>query len=61
MTKLRTTSTSLSGHELPLDDLNYEKTPYDGFAGYCRSKVANLLFAKGLSRKLKVGTDLTQK
>ncbi|KOB69969.1 Restnol dehydrogenase [Operophtera brumata] len=26
---------------LPLDDLNFDKTPYDAFAAYCRSKAAN--------------------
>lgn len=42
------------GFKVPLDDVNFEKTPYDAFAAYCRSKAANIMFSKGLSRKLKV-------
>jgi NAD(P)-dependent dehydrogenase (short-subunit alcohol dehydrogenase family) len=38
--------------ELDLDDLNWERTPYDRFKGYGRSKTANILFAIELDRRL---------
>lgn len=34
------------------DDLNYRHTPYTPFGGYCKSKLANLLFVLALSRRL---------
>jgi len=34
------------------DDLNYEHTPYTPFGGYANSKMANLLFAAELARRL---------
>ncbi|XP_075984898.1 retinol dehydrogenase 13-like [Anticarsia gemmatalis] len=40
-------------HELDLDDLNFEKKPYNAFQAYCRSKAANIMFAKALADKLK--------
>lgn len=40
-------------HELDLDDLNFEKKPYNAFVAYCRSKAANIMFARALADKLK--------
>ncbi|XP_053601214.1 retinol dehydrogenase 11-like [Plodia interpunctella] len=40
-------------HELDLDNLNFEKSPYDPKKAYSTSKAANILFAKGLAIKLK--------
>ncbi|CAH1643277.1 unnamed protein product [Spodoptera littoralis] len=40
-------------HKLDLDDLNFEKKPYNAFEAYCRSKSANILFARALADKLK--------
>lgn len=34
------------------EDLSYQHTPYTPFAGYCKSKLANLLFVLELSRRL---------
>ncbi|KAJ0181340.1 hypothetical protein K1T71_003425 [Dendrolimus kikuchii] len=39
--------------ELDLEDINFDKTPYDPYKAYCRSKAANILFAKALANKLK--------
>jgi len=47
---------SSSGHrfsDVDLDDPNFERTPYDPFAAYGRSKTANILFAAGLDRRLR--------
>ncbi len=44
----RLVNLSSSGHRfsnVDLDDPNFEKTPYDPFAAYGRSKTANILFA----------------
>ncbi|HEY1077271.1 MAG TPA: oxidoreductase [Fontimonas sp.] len=38
--------------KLDPDDLAYRHTPYTPFAGYCNSKLANLLFVFELSRRL---------
>ncbi|PZC87259.1 hypothetical protein B5X24_HaOG201495 [Helicoverpa armigera] len=40
-------------HELDLDDLNFERKPYNPFQAYCRSKAANIMFARALADKLK--------
>jgi len=45
-----------SGHrfsDVDLDDPNFERTPYDPFVAYGRSKTANILFAVELDRRLK--------
>lgn len=39
--------------DLDLEDINFDKTRYNPFKAYCRSKAANVLFAKGLALKLK--------
>lgn len=39
--------------KLDLDDLNWEKTPYDEWQGYGRSKVAMLSFTLELDRRLR--------
>ena len=39
---------------LDLDDLNWERTPYDRWKGYARSKLAMLTFTMELSRRLRV-------
>ena len=36
-----------------LDDLGFDRTPYDPFTAYARSKTANILFAVELDRRLK--------
>ena len=40
------------GAELELDDLGYERRRYSGFAAYNASKLANVIFAKALARRL---------
>ena len=45
-----------SGHRLSdvvLDDPNFERTPYDPWEAYGRSKTANALFALALDRRLR--------
>jgi NAD(P)-dependent dehydrogenase (short-subunit alcohol dehydrogenase family) len=52
----RIVSLSSAGHrisDVDLDDPNFERTPYDPWTGYGRSKTANVLFAVGLDRRLK--------
>ncbi|CAH0406107.1 unnamed protein product [Chilo suppressalis] len=39
--------------QLDLEDMNFEKTPYDAYKGYCKSKAANVLFARALANELK--------
>ncbi|XP_063633309.1 retinol dehydrogenase 11-like [Cydia splendana] len=39
--------------ELDFGDINFETTKYDPLMAYCRSKVANILFARALSQKLR--------
>ncbi|HSW13243.1 MAG TPA: oxidoreductase [Solimonas sp.] len=40
------------GDGLDIDDLNYGHTPYTEFGGYANSKLANMLFALELARRL---------
>jgi NAD(P)-dependent dehydrogenase (short-subunit alcohol dehydrogenase family) len=51
------TVTSLSERigTLPLDDLNWEKSRYSKRGAYARSKLANLVFALELDRRLRKG------
>lgn len=44
--------------ELDLDDLNYEKRPFNAFSIYAEAKLANVLYALELSDRLK-GTGVT--
>lgn len=47
---------SSAGHQLSdvnLEDPNFERTPYQPFAAYGRSKTANVLYAVGLDNRLK--------
>ena len=47
-------SLSSSGHrfgDVDLDDPNFERTPYEPFVGYGRSKTANILFAVEFDRR----------
>ena len=44
--------------EIDFDDLNYEKRPYSAMQAYAQSKLANLLHAKELARRLE-GTGVT--
>ncbi|MFO0638596.1 MAG: SDR family oxidoreductase [Polyangiaceae bacterium] len=37
---------------IDLDDLHFERRPYDGWAAYAQSKLANVLHARELSRRL---------
>jgi len=47
------TVSSLVAHQghIDFEDLNFEKRPTAGWQGYAQSKLANILFAKELSRK----------
>jgi NAD(P)-dependent dehydrogenase (short-subunit alcohol dehydrogenase family) len=50
----RLVSLASSGHrfgDVDLDDPNFDRTPYDPFAGYGRSKTANILFAVEFDRR----------
>ncbi|MEM7151960.1 MAG: SDR family oxidoreductase [Myxococcota bacterium] len=38
--------------KIDLDDLHYERRSYDGWEAYAQSKLANLLHARGLARRL---------
>jgi len=40
------------GGEIHLDDLNYEKRPYNGIEAYSQSKLANVLHALNLAKRL---------
>ncbi|XP_030029730.1 retinol dehydrogenase 11-like isoform X2 [Manduca sexta] len=40
-------------NDVAFDDMNFEKTPYNAYVAYCRSKAANVLFARALALKLK--------
>ncbi|XP_021209019.2 retinol dehydrogenase 13-like [Bombyx mori] len=40
-------------YNFDVDDFNFESRPYDAYEAYCRSKAANVLFAKALALKLK--------
>jgi hypothetical protein len=44
--------------EIDLDDLHFEKRPYNRVLAYTQSKLANVLHALDLSRRLK-GTDVS--
>ena len=50
----RIVNLSSSGHRFSpvvLDDVNFERTPYDAWQAYGRSKTANILFAVELDRR----------
>lgn len=52
----RVVSLSSAGHrfsDVDLEDPNFERTPYEPFLAYGRSKTANALFAVGLDNRLK--------
>ena len=52
----RLVNLSSAGHrysDVDLDDPNFERTPYDPWAGYGRSKTANILFAVEFDRRHK--------
>jgi len=52
----RLVNLSSAGHrfsDVNLDDPNFERTPYDPFAAYGRSKTANILFAVEFDRRHK--------
>ena len=44
--------------DIHLDDINYESRKYDGWEAYAQSKLANLLHARGLAKRLE-GTRVT--
>lgn len=44
--------------EIHFDDLNYEKRPYNGIEAYAQSKLANVLHAVNLAKRLE-GTGVT--
>jgi NAD(P)-dependent dehydrogenase (short-subunit alcohol dehydrogenase family) len=46
------------GGEIHLEDLNYEKRPYNGVEAYSQSKLANVLHSLDLARRLQ-GTGVT--
>jgi NAD(P)-dependent dehydrogenase (short-subunit alcohol dehydrogenase family) len=43
---------------IDFDDLHFERRPYDGWEAYAQSKLANVLHAKSLARRL-AGTGIT--
>ncbi len=47
-----------STRELDLNDINYQKQPYQGWKSYSRSKFCNILFTRELSRRLE-GVGIT--
>ena len=52
----RVVSLASAGHrfaDVDLDDPNFERTPYEPFIAYGRSKTANVLFAVELDRRLR--------
>lgn len=52
----RIVSLSSAGHQISdvdLDDPNFERTPYQAFTAYGRSKTANILYAVALDSRLK--------
>jgi NAD(P)-dependent dehydrogenase (short-subunit alcohol dehydrogenase family) len=52
----RVVTLSSAGHQISdvdLEDSNFEKTPYQAFTAYGRSKTANILYAVALDDKLK--------
>lgn len=52
----RLVNLSSAGHrfsDIDLDDLNFERTPYDAWQAYGRSKTANILFAVEFDRRHK--------
>jgi len=52
----RIVSLSSAGHQISdvdLEDPNFERTPYQAFAAYGRSKTANILYAVALDSRLK--------
>jgi NAD(P)-dependent dehydrogenase (short-subunit alcohol dehydrogenase family) len=54
----RLVNLSSAGHrysDVDLDDPNFERTPYDPWVGYGRSKTANILFAVEFDRRHKAG------
>ncbi len=44
--------------KIDFDDLMFERRPYDGWAAYAQSKLANLLHARALAKRL-AGTGVT--
>lgn len=44
-------------HDLPLDDLNWERRKYSTWSAYNASKLCNLLFAKELARRTEEAGD----
>jgi NAD(P)-dependent dehydrogenase (short-subunit alcohol dehydrogenase family) len=50
-------STAQNFGKIVLEDLNWEKRSYGAFAAYCQSKLANMMFALELDRRLG-GRDL---
>jgi NAD(P)-dependent dehydrogenase (short-subunit alcohol dehydrogenase family) len=52
----RVVTVSSAGHQLSdvdIEDPNFERTPYQAFAAYGRSKTANILYAVALDNRLK--------
>lgn len=50
----RVVNLSSAGHataDVDLDDVNFERTPYDPWTAYGRSKTANALFSRGLAQR----------
>jgi NAD(P)-dependent dehydrogenase (short-subunit alcohol dehydrogenase family) len=50
----RVVNLSSAGHataDVDLDDVNFERTPYNAWTAYGRSKTANALFSRGLAQR----------
>ena len=39
-------------HDINFDDMNFDRTKYDEFIAYSRSKLANILFTKELQKRM---------
>jgi NAD(P)-dependent dehydrogenase (short-subunit alcohol dehydrogenase family) len=46
-------STAQRGGRIDFDDLNWERRSYSAWGAYCQSKLANMMFALELSRRLR--------
>ncbi|XP_017550979.1 retinol-DH_like_SDR_c domain-containing protein isoform X1 [Pygocentrus nattereri] len=55
---INVSSIAHKGGKIHFDDLSFNKTPYDSLVSYRQSKLANMLFTRELSRRIK-GSGVT--